>query len=274
MNMVTEKAYAKINLMLGVLYKRMDGYHALDSLMQSVSLCDEVIVRRSRRVEVTCTGNVLPYDNTVRRAVEKYRSLTGNGASVQVIKRIPMEAGLGGGSTDAAAVLRGMQRIYHGLSDGLLRDVALSIGADVPFCLHGGTARAQGIGEIITSIKAPVWHYVIVKPKEGVSTKMLYANLPLPRENPDITAGMSALAADDARAFGKFMVNALEDTATKWAPQIEVLKEKLLNAGACGSCMTGSGSAVFGLFDSKETAEIAQKTVADADFSCICHSVQ
>jgi len=158
MNMVIEKAYAKINLMLGVLYKRMDGYHALDSLMQSISLYDEVIVRRSRSVEVTSTGNVLPYDNTVRRAVEKYRSLTGYGASVQVVKRIPMEAGLGGGSSDAAAVLRGMQRIYHGLSSGLLIDVALSVGADVPFCLQGGTERAQGIGERISTIKAPEWH--------------------------------------------------------------------------------------------------------------------
>ena len=273
MNEVKERAYAKINLTLGVLYKRMDGYHALDSLMQSVSLYDELSVRRARRVEVTSVGMTLPYDNTVRRAAEKYRALTGYGASIQVLKRIPAEAGLGGGSADAAAALRGLQRLYNGLSGGLLRDVALSVGADVPFCLCGGTARAQGVGEILTPLKSPAWQYVIVKPKEGVSTKRLFSLLPLPRPRPDTVAAMRAVAAADAAAMGPRMQNALEETAAALVPSIGELKEKLLACGAAGACMSGSGSAVVGLFLSEEAARAALAALAGAaDFSCLCHT--
>ena len=272
MNMVIEKAYAKVNLTLGVLYKRMDGYHALDSLMQSVSLCDEVTVRRARGVEVTSAGMALPYDNTVRRAAEKYRQLTGYGAAVQVIKRIPAEAGLGGGSADAAAALRGLQRLYNGLSGGLLRDVALSVGADVPFCLGGGTARAEGVGEVLSPIQSPSLYYVIAKPKAGVSTKKLFSSLPLPRRKPDTAAAMRALAEGDIERLGKLLYNALEETAAALVPEIGALKEKLLAAGAAGACMSGSGSAVFGLFKSEEAAKAALAAVADADFSCVCQT--
>lgn len=273
MNIAMEKAYAKVNLTLGVLYKRMDGYHALDSLMQSVSLYDEVTVRRARGVEVTSAGMALPYDNTVRRAVERYRKLTGYGAAVQVIKRIPAEAGLGGGSADAAAALRGMQRLYNGLSGGLLRDVALSVGADVPFCLGGGTARAEGVGEILSPIQSPTLYYVIAKPREGVSTKMLFSSLPLPRKKPDTAAALGALSEGDVKKLGSLLYNALEETATAMVPQIGLLKERLLKAGAAGACMSGSGSAVFGLFESEEAAQEAEKAVADAAFCCTCHTV-
>ncbi len=273
MNMATEKAYAKLNLTLSVLYKRMDGYHALDSLMQSVSLHDDVTVRRARGIEITSVGMALPYDNTLRRAAEKYRALTGYGVEAQVVKRIPAEAGLGGGSADAAALLRGLQRLYGGLSEGVLGDVALSVGADVPFCLSGGAARAEGVGEILSTFSAPEMHYAIAKPRQGISTRTLFSRLPLPRPKPDTPKAMRALAAGNAAELGRLMENALEETAVALVPEIGRLKEALLAAGALGACMTGSGSAVCGLFASEEAAQGALAGLEEADFRCACHSV-
>ncbi|MDO4572915.1 MAG: 4-(cytidine 5'-diphospho)-2-C-methyl-D-erythritol kinase [Clostridia bacterium] len=272
MDMVTEKAYAKLNLTLAVLYKRMDGYHALDSLMQTVSLSDELRIRRARRVTVTSAGMPLPWDNTVRRAAEKYRALTGYGAEIHLVKRIPAEAGLGGGSADAAAALRGLQRLYNGLGAGPLRDLALSVGADVPFCLRGGTARAEGVGEILSPVLSPPLDYLIVKPSAGVSTKTLFSRLPLPRKNPDTAAALRALP-EGAAALADRLGNALEETAVQLVPEIGALKRRLLEAGALGACMTGSGSAVFGLFASAEAAEAAAKAFPDAAFRCVCRSV-
>lgn len=141
MERVEEKAYAKLNLTLGVLYKRMDGYHALDTLMQTVSLYDRVTVAPSKTVEVHVTGAELPFENTMYRAAVAYKQLSGKGALITCEKRLPSEAGMGGGSADAAAVLRGLQRLHRMLTDREIRDIALSVGADVPFCLQGGLCR-------------------------------------------------------------------------------------------------------------------------------------
>ena len=146
MKEVQEKAFAKINLTLGVRCKRADGYHELDMLMQTISLYDSVTVEKAPDITVTTSGMLLPYNNTMRKAAEYYAALTGHGANIRVIKRIPAQAGLGGGSADAAAVLRALDRLYGEVDSGTMREIALKVGADVPFCYHGGLCRAEGMG--------------------------------------------------------------------------------------------------------------------------------
>ena len=277
MEPVVKKAYAKLNLTLGVLYKRPDGYHALDSLMQAVDLYDTVTVERAADVTVTATGMLLPYHNTLRKAAERYRALTGRGASIRVVKRIPAEAGMGGGSADAAAVLAAMQDLYGELDNGSLFDAALSVGADVPFCLHvqqgGSLARAEGIGEALTPLAAAPMFFALVKPAPGVSTKALFDGLSLPTPNPDTAAALAALSLKDPTALGPLLLNALEPPAVRLVPEIAALKTRLLSLGALGAAMTGSGSAVFGLFPSPDAAKEAAARFPDAAFSAVCRSL-
>lgn len=262
--MIQERACAKVNLTLGVTGRRRDGYHTLDSLMVTTDLCDDVTVTRCREVIVTCTGMFLPYRNTLRAAAERYRALTGRGARIHVYKRIPAEAGLGGGSADAAAVLRGMQRLYGEAEERDLYDIALRVGADVPFCLQGGLCRAQGVGEVLTPFRlgAPL-HLVLAKPAAGVSTRALFERLNLPQPLPDTARAMAALSGGDVRALGPLLCNALQAEAEALVPEIGTLRQRLLALGALGASMTGSGSAVFGLFETAEAAAAACAAIAE-----------
>lgn len=261
--MIRERACAKVNLTLGVTGKRADGYHTLDSLMVTTDLYDEVTVARCREVIVTCTGMLLPYRNTLRAAAERYRALTGRGARIHVYKRIPSEAGLGGGSADAAAVLRAMQRLYGEVQERDLQAIALAVGADVPFCLRGGLCRAQGVGEGLTPLPmgAPL-HLVLAKPAEGVSTRALFQRLTLPQPLPETLRAVEALSRGDADALCPLLFNALESDAAALLPKIGTLKAALSALGAKGACMTGSGSTVFGVFGTKEAAETARAAIA------------
>lgn len=262
--MIQERACAKVNLTLGVTGRRSDGYHTLDSLMVTTDLCDDVTVTRCREVIVTCTGMFLPYRNTLRAAAERYRALTGRGARIHVYKRIPAEAGLGGGSADAAAVLRGMQRLYGEAEERDLYDIALRVGADVPFCLQGGLCRAQGVGEVLTPFRlgAPL-HLVLAKPAAGVSTRALFERINLPQPLPDTARAMAALSGGDVRALGLLLCNALQAEAEALVPEIGTLRQRLLALGALGASMTGSGSAVFGLFETSEAAAAACAAIAE-----------
>ena len=262
--MIQERACAKVNLTLGVTGRRRDGYHTLDSLMVTTDLCDDVTVTRCREVIVTCTGMFLPYRNTLRAAAERYRALTGRGARIHVYKRIPAEAGLGGGSADAAAVLRGMQRLYGEAEERDLYDIALRVGADVPFCLQGGLCRAQGVGEVLTPFRlgAPL-HLVLAKPAAGVSTRALFERINLPQPLPDTARAMAALSGGDVRALGLLLCNALQAEAEALVPEIGTLRQRLLALGALGASMTGSGSAVFGLFETPEAAAAACAAIAE-----------
>ncbi len=278
MDSVSLKAYAKINLTLGVLYKRADGYHALDTLMQSVSLHDTVTVEKASEVLVTAVGMTLPYQNTLRSAAERYMAYTGRGARIRVEKRIPAEAGMGGGSADAAAVLVAMDRLYGELDGGTLNDIALSVGADVPFCLKaaqqgGALCRAEGVGERLTVLNGMRLPLLIVKPTAGVSTRALFSALTLPRPEPKTLAAMTAIAQDDPLALGKCLFNALEEPAVSMVPEIGAIKRRMSELGALGAVMTGSGSAVFGVFESAESAERAKVAFADMPFSCVCHTL-
>lgn len=270
---VTERAYAKLNLTLGVRCRRADGYHELDMLMQTVDLFDTVTVTRASDLVVTASGMLLPQDNTLRRAAAYYRALTGRGAHIHVTKRIPAEAGLGGGSADAAAVLRALDRLYEEVDRQTLREIALKVGADVPFCLEGGLCRAEGVGEILTPLCGMPLHVVITKPTQGVSTGALFRALQLPRQMPDTLGAMKALAAGDLDALAPLIENALEAPAEALVPEIRTHRKRLLEAGAVAARMTGSGSAVFGLFRTKEDAERAAKMLSDLPFCVAAESV-
>lgn len=273
MDRTTKRAYAKLNLTLGVLYKRADGYHALDSIMQTIDLFDTVTVERARDILVTSTGMTLPYDNTIRRAAELYRALTGRSAHIRVTKRIPSEAGLGGGSADAASTLNALQELFGEVDEKTLLEIAAKVGADVPFCLRGGTQRAEGIGEVLTPVRGMKLHLLVAKPNEGVSTKKLFSLLKLPRVMPDTVQALKALSDGDLDALCPLLYNALEEPAIELVPQIGRIKADMLALGAKAACMSGSGSAVFGVFADASAAKEAQQKLTDVAFCQTCESI-
>ncbi|OQB24263.1 MAG: 4-diphosphocytidyl-2-C-methyl-D-erythritol kinase [Firmicutes bacterium ADurb.Bin182] len=265
-------ALAKVNLTLDVVGKRLDGYHLLEGIYHAVNLYDTIQIEKS--VEVSVESSIaLPENNSVIRAVNEYKKRTGcGGAAVKVTKRIPSEAGLGGASADAAAVLRGMHRLYGILSHSELFDAALSVGADVPFCLAGGTALVGGIGEILTPLPHNRYHFLIVMDGPGISTKELFSKLVLPLRHPDNGAAVQSIRENDATALGKRMFNSLEAPAILINPKILEIKQRMLARGALGSSMTGSGSAVIGLFEDRKKAQAAAETFHDCAFVSVTES--
>ncbi len=290
------RAFAKINLTLGVLYQRADGYHALDTVMQQITLCDLVSVRRAKETSVRFIGADVPADNTVTRAVAAYEAARGEKCPVRVRvkKRIPDKAGLGGGSADAAVVLRALFRLYPGVGEEELYKAAARVGADVPFCLMGGLCRAQGVGEILTPYPAKKrLHLVVIKPETGVSTAALFGSLQLPRAeaeaahtessphpdaeaaptrpHPDTLAALEAAQNGDAAALSPLLFNALLAPAEETAPEIGRYISLLLAHGALGASMSGSGSAVFGLYKSRGDARAAaRKLEKNVNFLAVC----
>ena len=272
--LVTERAYAKLNLTLGVLYKRADGYHAIDSLMQTVDVYDSLNIEKARDVQVTVSGVPLPAENTLTKAAALYKQETGCGCHVHLIKRLPLEAGLGGGSADAAALLRGLQKLHRMADERTLYSIALQVGADVPFCLRGGTQRAEGVGEILTPIHRGLpLYFVLAKPTEGVSTRALFGALGLPRRRVATLRALEAVGKGDLKMLAGLVDNVLEDPAVALLPEIGVLKNNLLEAGALAASMTGSGSTVFGLFASEQDAANALPAVEGAAWRAICQAI-
>ena len=250
-------AHAKINLFLDITGRRADGYHLIDTVFQSVALCDVVTVELAGDITVRCDAPGIPCDgrNIANRAAAAFYARTGlpGGADIFIEKHIPQEAGLGGGSADGAAVLSALNRLHGGpLSAEILREVGLSVGADLPFCLSGGTARATGIGEMLTPLPAlsgaPV---VIVKPPFGISTAAAYRAYderpPAARRAIDL-AGVLSLDPDA-------LYNAFEELTDRRG-EIKAIKRALRDSGAFAALMSGSGSAVFGMF--RTEAEAAQ----------------
>lgn len=267
------EAHAKINLFLNVLGRRPDGYHALCTIMHAIDLCDTVFLEPAK--EISVSANVaLPERSAARRAAEAYQAAAGTeGARIHIHARIPPEAGLGSSSADAAAVLRGMQALYGALSDAALLVLAARIGADVPFCLTGGCALCEGIGEQITPLPAMPLDLLIVKGTRGISTKALFESLVLPLPEGDAGAAVAALRAGDKRALAQRVYNALAAPAARFAPETMEFAARLRAAGAQAACMTGSGSAVFGIFASHAEAERAKGAFADAAFVQVCRTL-
>lgn len=265
------RAPAKINLFLRVLGKRGDGYHWIDTIMVPVSLYDVIDVRRSKlkaaqsanaRITVSCDDPLVPRgdENIVFRAARLLieRVDTGQAVRIHIRKRIPMGAGLGGGSTDAAATLIGMNRLFKlGLPAGRLEKLALTLGADVPFFIRARPAQARGIGEKLRALRglARFW-LVILYPGFPVSTGWVYGKLRVKLTKPIVNTSIAASLKRFDKLAG-LLVNDLESVTLDRYPKIRLLKDKLLREGAARGLMSGSGSAVFGIFKSRREAQKA-----------------
>ncbi|MDP4091889.1 MAG: 4-(cytidine 5'-diphospho)-2-C-methyl-D-erythritol kinase [Bacillota bacterium] len=266
------KAPAKINLSLDVLRKRPDGYHDIRMLMQTVELHDNVRIEPcGNGVEVICSNPDVPSGtrNIAYKAaylLKEFYSIN-SGVLIKIDKRIPVAAGLAGGSTDAAAVLKGMNILFSiGLKDDELASIGKSVGADVPYCLRGGTMLAEGIGEILTPVSSlPRIELVLVKPRLSVSTQWVYSSLNLEkiRLRPETDKLIKAFEDNNLEYIAENMVNVLETvTAQKYEVIIEIRK-RLMEEGALGSMMSGSGPTVFGIFRDRQSSEKACKSILD-----------
>ena len=261
-------ANAKINLTLDILRKREDGYHDLQMVMQSVTLSDVLTVAPARGEQGEATSNLrfLPTGgkNLAQMAAAAFRSATGLGSEVDVSiqKRIPVCAGLAGGSADAAAVLRAMNELTGAnLSPVRLAKIGEQVGSDVPYCVLGGTALAEGRGETLTFLPPlPHCHIVVCKPSFSISTPQLFSRVNVRKivRRPDTAGVIAALEAGDLAGVARRMYNVFEDVLDpRRMGEISSIKAALIDCGALGASMSGSGPAVFGLFDSLDQAQNA-----------------
>lgn len=259
-------AYAKINWSLNTVGVRADGYHLLDMIMQSVALHDDIEIEPADALTLRVDGAVrVPAnaDNLALRAAEVLRQRAGvtAGAAIRLHKRIPVGAGLGGGSSDAAAVLRGLNRLW-GLHDSLetLCEIGLRLGADIPYCLRGGLCRAQGIGEILSPLPVErVYHLILIQPCRALSTREVFSALEqyAAAHRPDTAAVAQALQAGNLAALAAAMGNTLQGVSEALRPPIRQAVTALRQHGARAAQMTGSGSAVFGVFATAAAAQTA-----------------
>lgn len=268
------KSYAKINISLDVINKREDGYHNLRMIMHSVELSDdiEININGSKSISVSTNLHYLPDNkkNHAYRAAELFFEHTGienPGIHIDIFKRIPVSAGLAGGSSDAAAVLRALNVMFSAsLSLPELAKIGLLVGADVPYCIHGGTMLAEGVGEILTPLKnMPKAPIVLSKPPIGLSTPKVFSEISAEKIklHPDTDGIIKSLDAGDLNGICKRMFNVLEPAAQSVLSKsgngnaVEELKEVFRNHNACGTLMSGSGPTVFGIFEDIKDAKCA-----------------
>ena len=270
-NDISLKALAKINLGLDVVRRREDGYHEVRMIMQTIHLYDRLDIKRTKEsgIQIQTNLSFLPVNenNLIYKAAKLLMdefSIT-DGVSVKLDKRIPVAAGMAGGSTDAAAMLFGMNRLFSlGLTKRQLMERGVQIGADVPYCIMRGTALAEGIGEELSQlppmVKCPV---LIAKPSISVSTKFVYQNLKLDDAtiHPDIDLLIDDIRAKNLYDIAAHMGNVLETVTIPNYPVIDEIKKHMLSNGAVGAMMSGSGPTVFGLFDDEDTAKKAYKAM-------------
>ncbi len=262
-------AYAKLNLALDILRKREDGYHDLRMVMHSVSLADTLTVTPADgKGKLTTNLSYLPLDgsNLAVKAAEAFRDYTGSDLEVDISieKRIPICAGMAGGSSDAAAVLLAMNELTGtGLSPAALAEIGRTVGSDVPYCLMGGTALAEGRGEILTPLPPlPACSIVLCKPSFSISTARLFSQVDVKkiRSRPDTAGMLDALSQGNLEDVARRMYNVFEDfLEPRRKSEIFSLRSDLIDCGALGACMTGSGPTVFGLFsDSADAGNAAE----------------
>lgn len=277
MREISVKALAKINLGLDVVRRREDGYHEVRMVMQTIHLFDRLVISKNRSGRITLSTN-LPFlptneNNLVYKAVDLMREEygIGDGIDVKLHKHIPVAAGMAGGSTDAAAVLYGMNRMFGlGLPREVLMQKGVRLGADVPYCVMRGTALAEGIGEQLTAlppmVKCPV---LIAKPQIGVSTRFVYENLKLDGQtpHPDIDKLIEDIRAKNLEGIAADMGNVLETVTIPEYPVIAQIKELMMQHGALNAMMSGSGPTVFGLFASDGAAANACEVMRESNLA-------
>ena len=269
MDNISLKALAKINLGLDVVRRREDGYHEVRMIMQTIHLFDRLNIAKTQEPGISIKTNLSFLPVNENNLVYKAGKLLMDefdikeGLSVDLSKRIPVAAGMAGGSTDAAAMMYGINRLFGlGLSKKELMERGVKIGADVPYCIMRGTALAENIGEELTELSAMVKCPVLIsKPQISVSTKFVYQNLKLDKNtvHPDIDNLIAKIEAGDLEGIAAGMGNVLETVTIPEYPIIAEIKEQMLKSGAINSMMSGSGPTVFGLFQDQETARKACK---------------
>lgn len=252
------KAYAKVNISLDIVGKREDGYHILEMIMQAIDLYDEINIEKQKKdITIKCNKPYVPTDerNLAYRAaklfMEKYN--IDSGVNINIKKNIPVSAGLAGGSTDGAAVLKLMNKLFEiNASDEELMEIGLKLGADVPYCIKGGTALCKGIGEEVTKLKDfKDKILVLVKPPFGVSTKSVYQEFDLGkvRSHPNTETLIKAIESNDLKLVSNNMKNLLENVTLRKHKVLINIKEEMKNTGAIAAMMSGSGPTVFAFFD-------------------------
>jgi len=281
---LTVRAPAKVNLFLAVRGERPDGYHEVETVLQAVSLWDELILRRGRGITVTCGNPDVPSgdNNLCCRAARLLAERTGHdieaaGVAIVLRKNIPMQAGLGGGSSDAAATLVGLNRLWGlRLRRQELIQIAAEIGADVPFFIHGGAALGTGRGERLQRLApGPVLHMVVANRGPGVSTAWAYSRWRPGARGPSLRRTLAALGAGSPDAVAAALRNDLEAAVLPHRSDIAELKARLMEAGAVGTLMCGSGSAVFGLFQTPRAAQdIAQSVCKNGIWARVVRSIR
>lgn len=278
------KAFAKINLLLDIVGKRTDGYHLLRSVMQSVSLFDRITIEKTAgtgRIAVECCTERVPIGekNIAYKAASLFfenTKIKNTDIGIRIEKHIPMQAGLGGGSADAAAVLQLMNDMCDtSLSPAALAEIGIKAGADVPFCIYGGTCLAEGVGERITRLPPlPTCRILLVKPKAGAGTKEIFEAYDASAQaaHPATDNLISALRNADLVAVAASVGNALEPVTSGIVKEVGSIRESLIRNGALNARMTGSGTAVFGIFEKEETLLAAKRFFEGTDglqvFSC------
>ena len=276
MDKIQLKALAKINLGLDVLRRREDGYHEVKMIMQTIGLHDDLEIRKTKTPGIQVKTNLYYLPTNENNLVYKAAKLLmdefqiQDGVSIQLKKRIPVAAGMAGGSSDGAAVLWGINQMYGlGLSMQALMERGVRLGADVPYCIQRGTALAEGIGEKLSVLPPmPKCTILIAKPGISVSTKFVYENLHAndlkPEQHPDVDSMIEAMRQKDLGLLCSRMGNVLETVTIPAYPVINEIKRTMMDNGAIGSMMSGSGPTVFGIYDSPAAAKQAMKAVRAA----------
>ena len=259
------KAYGKINLALDVLRKREDGYHDLDMIMQMVDVYDDIIIEKNNNKDIVVKTDkaVLSNgkDNLAYMAAKTLMDEFGisQGVVITINKRIPIAGGMAGGSSDCATTMIGINQMFNlGLDKKALMERGVKLGADVPYCILGGTAIARGIGEVLTPLKTPPQcHVIIAKPPVSVSTAFVYGHIRPNqiKKHPDVEKMVEAINNQDLKMLASLLSNVMEEVTIPEYPIIQDIKEVMLENGALNSIMSGSGPTAFGLYDDKESAE-------------------
>ena len=270
------KSPAKVNLFLEVVGRRPDGYHNLETIFQEIDLCDELRLEEAEkgRIKLTTNSKDVPTDRTnlIYRAAEAFFKKTGvdQGVRIHLEKKIPVAAGLGGGSGNAAATLKGLQRLFNiSLPDQTFLEISRTLGADVGFFLKGKTALGRGIGDELEPVKTvKPFFIVLVNPKFNLPTPEVYQGLDLRLTKPDLSISLirRALEQGEIRKIGKALFNRLEDVVLKKFPRLAEIKKTFLEHGALGALLSGSGPTVFGMVETPEEAERLKQGV---DQSCV-----
>ena len=259
-----EKSYAKVNITLDVVGKREDGYHLLKMIMQNIDIYDVITIEKIESgIEITCNKPYVPTDerNLAYKAAKLFKDTFNitSGVSINIKKNIPVAAGLAGGSTDCAAVLKIMNKLFQVNADNeKLMELGVKLGADVPYCINGGTALCEGIGEILTPLKPFKNHIIVlVKPPFGVSTKDVYKNFDLGRvkNHPETDKVITYMNEDNLYEVAKNMKNLLENVTLKKHKVISSIKSEMESLGAIKAMMSGSGPTVFAFFDDMMKAQ-------------------